>query len=403
MKILNPGRVCLLLLLCALSLPAPLNSASAVRASQGKAAGTGIARIVAIGDVHGAYNEFVAILQELRLIDQNRNWIGDKTHLVQTGDTIDRGAQDRKVLDLLMELEKQAEKVGGRVHALLGNHEVMNIIGDLRYVTRETYAAYATEKSEELREKTYSRYVKYLAARAERNIPAKTFKPDQKFKEEWMAKHPPGYLEHRKAFSEAGVYGRWLSNHNAVLKLNDTVFLHGGINEAIAPLGVREINERIRREIKTFYEMRGVLVRSGVLEDYLDLDETIQQIAAEVNYLRAKGGSDDAQLIKALGQVQALETWLITNPAGPLWYRGYAQEPEETFKATLDRIKTNLGVAHFVIGHTPAPTGITSRFGGDVFLIDAGMLRSYFKGRCAALVIEGGKFSPMYPQNGPCA
>ena len=403
MKVLNPGSVFLLLFLFILSLPAPLNSASTPPALQAKAEWTGIAKIVAIGDIHGAYNEFVALLQELRLIDQNLNWVGDKTHFVQTGDSIDRGVQDRKVLDLLMELEKQAEKAGGRVHALLGNHEAMNIIGDLRYVTRETFAAYATEKSAELREKTYARYVKYLVTRAERKLPPQTFKPDQKFKEEWMAKHPPGYFEQRKAFSDTGVYGRWLSNHNAVLKLNDTVFLHGGINETISQMSLREINERLRREIRIFYERRSILVRSGVLEDYLDLDESLQQIAAEVKYLQAIGGSDDTELLKALRQLQTLDNWFITNPTGPLWYRGYAQEPEETFKSTLGRIKTNLGVAHFVVGHTPVLTGITSRFASDVFLIDTGMLRSYYQGRCAALVIEGGKFSPFYPKSGPCA
>ncbi len=401
MKILNPEA--LLILLFALSLPLPLNSAASAPPLQAKPEWTGIAKVVAIGDIHGAYDEFVALLQELRLIDQSLNWIGGKTHFVQTGDSIDRGAHDRKVLDLLINLEKQAEKAGGRVHALLGNHEVMNIIGDLRYVTRETYAAYANEKSEELREKTYARHIKYLAARAARHLPPQKFTPDQKFKEDWLAKHPPGYLEHRKAFSETGVYGRWLSSHNAALKLNDTVFLHGGINETISQLGVREINERIRREIKTFYELRVVLIRNEILEDYLNFEESLQQLSAEIKYLQAKGGSDDPQLIKALGQFQALETWLITNPAGPLWYRGYAQEPEETFKPILDRIKTNLGVAHFVVGHTPVLTGITSRFGGDVFLIDTGMLRSYYKGRCAALVIEGGKFTPVYPQSGPCA
>ncbi len=406
MKILLFGRVGWFLFL--LALPVTLNSTmlppnSTMPPPQAKAEWTGITKIVATGDIHGAYDEFVALLQELRLIDQKLNWIGDKTHFVQTGDSIDRGVQDRKVSDLLMSLEKQAEKAGGRVHALLGNHEVMNIIGDLRYVTPESYAAYGNEKSEELREKTYARYVKFRAARASRNIPSQGFKPDQKFKDNWLAKHPPGYLEHRKAFSESGVYGRWLSSHNAVLKLNDTVFLHGGINETISRMGLREINERIRREIKTFYELRVVLLRNEVIEDYLDFEESFQQIAAEMKYLQAHGGSDDPQLVNALGQFLALETWLITNPAGPLWYRGYAQEPEETFKPILERIKTNLGVAQLVVGHTPSLAGITSRFSSNVFLIDTGMLRSYYKGRCAALIIEDGKFSPFYPQSGPCA
>ncbi len=384
-----------------LILPVTLNSSS--RSLQSKAEWPTVGKIVAIGDIHGAYNEFVTILQDVGLVDQKSNWIGGHTHFVQTGDSIDRGAQDRKVLDLLMELEKQAEKAGGRVHPLLGNHEVMNMIGDLRYVTPEAFAAFATEKSEELRQKTYARYLKYRVARAERILPRQTFKPDPKFKEEWLMNHPPGYLEHRKAFSESGTYGRWLSNHNAVLKLNDTVFLHGGINETVSKLSIREINERMRSELKTFFEARGVLVRSGVLEDYLDLEETMQQVALEVNYLRTKGEGDDPAVLKALGEFQASGNWFITNPDAPLWYRGLAQEPEDAFQPTVDRIKANFGVAQFVLGHTPSPTGIVSRFSGAVFLIDTGMLRKYYKGRCAVLVIENGKFSPVYSTKGACS
>src|SRR5512138_2728203 len=89
-------------------------------------------RIVAIGDVHGAYPEFVSILQRTGLIDREGKWIGGSTSLVQVGDVIDRGRQSRQCLDLLMELERQAKRAGGRVIPLLGNHEVLNILGDYR-------------------------------------------------------------------------------------------------------------------------------------------------------------------------------------------------------------------------------------------------------------------------------
>lgn len=379
----------------------PLNSSSL--SFQAKAEWTDVAKIVAIGDIHGAYDEFVAILQELKLIDQQLNWIGGKTHLVQNGDAIDRGTQDRKVLDLLMQLEKQAEKAGGRVHPLLGNHEVMNMIGDLRYVTRESFATFATEKSEELREKAYAKYVKYREARAKRNIPPQEFKPDQKFKDEWMSKHPPGFFEHRKAFSDSGVYGRWLMNRNAVIKLNDTVFLHGGINEALSQTSIREINERLRKELRNYFAARSVLIANGILDDSLDYDEALQQVSVEATYQIKKGMSLEPAVLENINQFISLGKWMLVDPAGPLWYRGLAQEPEETFKPIMDRIKTNLDAAHLVIGHTPSVTGITGRFEEGVFLIDTGMLRRYYKGMCSALVIENGKFTSVYPKNGACA
>src|SRR3954454_15567465 len=112
---------------------------------------TGVERVVAVGDVHGDYTDFVSVLRAARLIDDKGKWIGGKAHLVQTGDVVDRGADLRKVLDLLMSLEKQAAKAGGQVHALIGNHEAMNLYGDLRYTTPGEFAAFRTGQSEEVR------------------------------------------------------------------------------------------------------------------------------------------------------------------------------------------------------------------------------------------------------------
>ena len=100
--------------------------------------------VIAIGDVHGDFDDFVAILQHTGLIDKQHHWTGGKTTLVQVGDLLDRGPKPRDVMDLLMALEKEASKDGGRVESLLGNHEMMNIMGDLRYVTQRTMPALPT-------------------------------------------------------------------------------------------------------------------------------------------------------------------------------------------------------------------------------------------------------------------
>ncbi|MEM9058716.1 MAG: metallophosphoesterase, partial [Pseudomonadota bacterium] len=70
-------------------------------------------RVIAIGDVHGDYNQFHALLREAGLIDERDRWAGGETHLVQVGDIPDRGPDTRKALDLLMALEKQARRAGG--------------------------------------------------------------------------------------------------------------------------------------------------------------------------------------------------------------------------------------------------------------------------------------------------
>ena len=72
-------------------------------------------RIFAIGDIHGDYNHWLALLQDNQLIDSKANWQGGKTHLVQLGDVPDRGPDSLKVMRHLMQLQKQAKKAGGRV------------------------------------------------------------------------------------------------------------------------------------------------------------------------------------------------------------------------------------------------------------------------------------------------
>src|SRR5436190_1612273 len=102
---------------------------------------TGIDRIVAVGDVHGAYDRYVEILRTAGLLDDRLRWTGGRAHLVQLGDIVDRGPDSLKALDLLDRLEKDASRAGGAVHALLGNHEVMRMLGDLRFATAGEYEA----------------------------------------------------------------------------------------------------------------------------------------------------------------------------------------------------------------------------------------------------------------------
>jgi hypothetical protein len=189
----------------------------------------GIERIVAIGDVHGAYDRFVEILKVTGIIDNELRWTGGRTHVVQTGDILDRGDDSRKALDLLRRLEQPAQSAGGALHALLGNHEVARMLGDLRYVAPGEYAAFATSKSESTRDA----YLKTLTGG----------------RDELIKQMPLGFVEIRQAFGRDGDYGRWLRQLPVAAKINGFMFLHGGISPAVAPLGCAEINDQVRREL----------------------------------------------------------------------------------------------------------------------------------------------------------
>ena len=165
-------------------------------------------RIVAVADIHGAYAPFVSILTKAGLIDAQQKWVGGRTTLVQTGDYTDRGAQVRQVLDFLMALEQSARSGGGQATILLGNHEVMNIVGDVRDVTPEIFATFADGRSEGRRESAWKDYEALVAAR--QRVRASLPKAYQHTRESWMAAHPPGWLEYREALGPRGRYGRWL-------------------------------------------------------------------------------------------------------------------------------------------------------------------------------------------------
>jgi hypothetical protein len=117
--------------------------------------------IWAFGDTHGAFGEFGDLLKQVGLVDGQLNWSGGKAHLVSTGDVLDRGPHPRKILDLMMKLEKQAEQAGGKFHLVLGNHEVMILIGDLRYVSDAEYLEFAADETAAMREKYFRQYTAY--------------------------------------------------------------------------------------------------------------------------------------------------------------------------------------------------------------------------------------------------
>lgn len=294
---------------------------------------SGVQRVVAVGDVHGAYDQLVEILKVAGLIDAKLRWSGGKAHLVQIGDIVDRGAQSRRVLDFYRRLEREAASAGGRVHVLLGNHEVMRLIGDYRYVAPGEYAAFANGSSASLR-------AQFVDA-VEDPILKKHF-----------ASQPLGALELIQAFGAKQTYGAYLRTLNAVVRINDVVFVHGGISPADAALSCTDINERIRKDL-----------------------------------------TDDFAITNA----KPAEAWSMRSD-GPLWYRGLAQA-DDAFAPQVDALLEAQGARAIVVAHTPQESGrIAVRFAGKVYVIDTGMQPEYVKtGRPSALELAGDVVTAIYP------
>jgi hypothetical protein len=309
---------------------------------------TRVDKIVAVGDLHGNYDGFVTILKSTDLIDDELNWIGGNTHLVQLGDIMDRGDDAKKIFDLLMELEKQAETAGGYIHVLIGNHEEINILGLAfgfsGYVTVKQFVSFLPDNYRKKMEKdtrTEFENQKISASSQESELQEAL----QKFWIKTMTESLPQEFYHENFMDN---YGKWILKKNAAIKINNIIFAHGGINKKYSEWKLVDINETLRRELS--FLSRGVSVNRTI----------------------------------------------AYQPDSPLWYRDFAREDENGLKEDLEYVLKNLNADYMVIGHTVIDKANfsaedLSHFNGKVWAIDTGISEAY-RGELSALIIKDGKF-----------
>ncbi len=290
-----------------------------------------------------------------------------------------------------MALESQADAAGGRVQALLGNHEVMNLIGETRDVAPEVYQQFADSRSESRREEGYQSVSKIAGG----TPPAKA---------EWLAAHPAGYIEYREAFAPNAPYGKWLRSKPILAEIGGTVFMHGGIDTQFTTDSLDNINKRVRRELSEFDDAFRWLQEHKFAFSFSTLGEIVRAAQVELARLDVKRkrdslSDDDLGEVKALLPLLEIDRSALLNPNGPLWFRGYSTwtDPEGTER--MPALLKKYRVKRFVTAHTPQPGGqITARFGNTLFLIDTGMLdgKFYPGGKPSALEIVGDTATPVY-------
>jgi len=365
-------------------------------------------RVVAIGDIHGAAEQFLALLEAVGLTDSSQRWTGGRTTLVQTGDFTDRGTGVRAVIDLLMRLETEASAAGGKVIVLLGNHEAMNLMANLRDVNPELLASFEAPGSATRRDEAYEAYVALMGDRAEVLGP---LVPDPLPRAQWMEVHPPGFFEYMEAFGPDGTYGRWLLAKPVVAQVGDSILLHGGLHPTKSPTRLSELNEKARSEIEAYYEYRAQLVERGIILPFFTFQETTTAVQQELDYwveLVAPTGPpapdhdvslsrDERELIGMLIDMGNMGSWTVIDEDGPVWFRGFARWSDDEGLPQARSLTERYGVTRIVVGHTPPPTRlITARFDNRVFLIDTGMLTGHYSGRASALEIVGKQVTAVY-------
>ena len=161
-------------------------------------------KLGAISDIHGQFDTFIELLKNNEVIDQQGNWAFENGHFVVAGDIFDRGPQVTEVLWFLYDLEKQAENKGGKLHVLLGNHDVMVLNGNLRSV-----------------------HPKYTETAKILNQPFNSL------------------------FNKGTVLGDWLRTRPVLLNINGILFTHGGLHPDLVAkdLDINQINKAFKQQL----------------------------------------------------------------------------------------------------------------------------------------------------------
>jgi len=318
-------------------------------------------KIIAVGDIHGDYDNFVKILKSAGLVDDRLKWSAGKCHFVQTGDIMDRGDYAKYIMDLLKRLQKEALDAGGRVHVLLGNHEEMNITGIVfrypEYVSPKQFASFLPEN---YRIKMENEFRRQLHNRSETGSNSDASFLDSYFDTKWKGLVTDENIQKMYVNTFNSDYGTWLLEQNTAIKINDVIFAHGGISEKYSHWPLQKINDVMRKELNVYR----LAYKRGI----------IPQIKREILYM----------------------------PDSPLWNRDYALKDERTYSRVVNKILKNLDANHMVIAHTPPGSPVIpenqkdevvfrTRFNQKIWMIDTG-IAEYYYGILSYLVYENEEF-----------
>ncbi|MFA8436997.1 MAG: metallophosphoesterase [Marinifilaceae bacterium] len=241
---------------------------------------SGVEKIMTIGDVHGEYDDLVEMLISTGVVDEELNWNWGKGHVVFIGDILDRGSKVTECLWLIRKLERQARLKGGYLHYLLGNHEIMVLMKDTRY---------AAPKYKNICNRLTMNYYRFFTMNTE--------------------------------------LGRWLRNLNCVVKINDLIFVHGGLSP-------------------------------GLVDKKVSLD----QLNRDMRYCLNNTEQVSPERIKQV----------IYYPENPLWYRGYLLSTKSYSKIRKEEVEdvlTYFDASRIIFGHTEVDQ-IRSLFQNRLIAVD---------------------------------
>lgn len=201
-------------------------------------------RIVAIGDNHADLFQTQMALRIAGVIDESMAWIGKDTIVVQTGDVIDRGIEEREVIDFYEILRLEAEAAGGKIINMNGNHEIMTALGDYRYLQVGACAAFSDLTELDISNPAFEQFEDVNCKRR------------------------------AAAFAPGGPYAMIISDWPMVAVVEDTVFVHGGLHQKHLDYGIDNINSMTELWLRGEGSLDTDMVGGGTAVFSVDWDRT---------------------------------------------------------------------------------------------------------------------------------
>ncbi len=253
-------------------------------------------RVIAIGDIHSDINVMRQALRLAGATNDNNQWVGGELTVVQMGDLIGRSDDEREVLDFMFAIQTQAEQYGGKVYALIGNHEVMGGRIDNQAVGPNPFPAYEGM-------------------------------PGLNLDDPRLQQLPPNERSRGAALMPGGPYALQIAEFPTVLKIDESIFVHGGVVPRWAEYGIDNINAEV----------------SAWLKDNTSEPNSSQRV-------------DDSDRV--------------------MWARHFSSRVDSRTCFMLEESLRILGAKRMIVAHT-RHREITSYCGGKVWATDVGMSRAY--------------------------
>ena len=312
------------------------------------------ARTVAIGDIHGAGDAFVGILQAAGLIDAVANGLAARPRSSRPA-TISTGAARSADLDLLMSLEDQAKSAGGRVEVLLGNHEMMNMLREITDVSPEAYASFADAKSEDRRRRR-TRHGQDREARRWRRRSRSEGLVDVdapgRVCRVLRCDGPTGSIRQMAARAQGRRPGRQRRR---------------SCTPGIAPDaqgGIDDVNRDAARAIKAWDDATSDAGAGAADHTVLHAErdrrgrrDDLKRISAALGAGKPVEATSRASMSTSCKVWSGSENHRCWPHAGPMWFRGLSESPTEETDAQVTALFNRLGITRMVVGHTPRLPG----------------------------------------------